>query len=145
MKIISLVVILLFNCVGGLLSYQWCYQFIRKHSTPESHFLILYCLCYFCFILISVFMLDKIKRPSGLIFCGIVIGVLINFISWIVRPFIMGDHNTLVLDIDAIIAYLCISSGVTLNFIIYPAILLCCHYSIFWIEKIYKKCIFKQW
>jgi hypothetical protein len=145
MKIIKLIIILLFNCVGGLLSYQWCYRFIkRQYHTPEYYYLMYYGLCYFCFILISIFILNKIKKPSGLVFCGLLIGILISLIFIIIYQLIQDPYLYQRYLINSIGIDLLISSWVTLNFIVYPAILLCCHYSIFWIEKIYKKCIFKQ-
>ncbi|NUF27463.1 hypothetical protein GA0061081_10192 [Gilliamella bombicola] len=140
MKIIKLVVILLFNCVGGLLSYQWCYRFIKKqYNTPEYYYLIYYGLCYFCFILISIFILNKIKKSSGLVICGLLIGILISLIFMIIRQLIQDPYLYQRYLINLIGIDLLISSWITLNFIIYPAILLCCHYSIFLIEKIYSK------
>lgn len=145
MKIINLIVILLFNCVGGLLSYQWCYRFIkRQYHTPEYYYLMYYGLCYFCFILISIFILNKIKKPSGLVFCGLLIGILISLIFMIIPRLIRYPYLYQRYLINSIGIDLLISAWITLNFIIYPAILLCCHYSIFWIEKIYKKFVLKQ-
>lgn len=146
MKAIKLAVILLFNCVGGLLSYQWGYDSITKQYHISKHYnLIYYGLCYFYFILISILILSKIKRPSILVICGLPIGILISLIFMIIpqlifNPYYLYSHYL----IDDICIYLLISSRVTLNFIIYPAILLCCHYTILGIEKIYKKFVLKQ-
>lgn len=140
MKAIKLAVILLFNCVGGLLSYQWCYRFIKKqYHTPEYYYLIYYGLCYFCFIFISIFILKKIKKTSKLAICGLLIGILISLIFMITPQLIHDPYLYPRYLIDFIGFGLLISSWIMLNFIIYPAILLCCHYTILGIEKIYTK------
>ena len=139
MKTINLSIIVLFNFIGGLLSYSWCYRlFIRKYSTPELYYLVFYGVCYFCLILISIWILNKIKKPFGLISIGAIIGIVITFISWIVAHFILGIYQGLALNIKVFFPYLFITSFISLNFIIYPVILLCCHYSFRCIEKIAK-------
>ena len=138
MKTINLSIIVLFNFIGGLLSYQWCYRlFIRKYSTPESLYLIFYGVCYFSFILIAFFILNKVNRPVILLISGVLIAILISFISWIVNPFILFVNADQYLEFDLYDLFM--SSLMTLNFIIYPVILLCCHYSFLWIEKTVKK------
>ena len=145
MKIINLVIIVLFNFIGAYLSYQWCYRMIiAKHRTPELYYLICYGLCYFCFILISIFLLNKIKRPIGLVICGVPIGFIITLMSPIFFMLIMGDDYNSIFNLDFIMGMLGITSMITLNFIIYPAILLCCHYSIGGIQKISSKLALKQ-
>ena len=140
MKTINLFIIVLFNFIGGLLSYSWCYRlFIRKYSTPELNYLVFYGVCYFCLILISIWILNKIKKPFGLISIGAIIGIVITFISWMVTPFILGNYQGSAINIEALFGYLFITSLMTLNFIIYPVILLGCHYSFLWIEKTVKK------
>ena len=67
MKTINLSIIVLFNFIGGLLSYQWCYRlFIRKYSTPEWLYL-LFLKCYFRSILISFFIFNKVNLSSILL------------------------------------------------------------------------------
>lgn len=145
MKIINLVIIVLFNFIGAYLSYQWCYRMIiAKHRTPELYYLICYGLCYFCFILISIFLLNKIKRPMTLVIFGVPIGFIITLMSPIFFMLIMGDDYNLIFNLDFIMGMLGITSMITLNFIIYPAILLCCHYSIGGIQKISSKLALKQ-
>ncbi|NUF48974.1 hypothetical protein [Gilliamella sp. ESL0250] len=145
MKIINLLIIILFNFIGAYLSYQWCYRMIiAKHRTPELYYLICYGLCYFCFILISIFLLNKIKQPMDLVICGVLIGIIITLLSPIVFMLVMEDINKSVFNLDFIMGLLGITSLVTLNFIIYPAILLCCHYSIGGIQKISSKLALKQ-
>jgi glucose-6-phosphate-specific signal transduction histidine kinase len=145
MKIINLLIIILFNFIGAYLSYQWCYRMIiAKHRTPELYYLICYGLCYFCFILISIFLLNKIKQPMDLVICGVLIGIIITLMSPIVFMLVMEDINKSVFNLDFIMGFLGITSLVTLNFIIYPAILLCCHYSIGGIQKISSKLALKQ-
>ena len=140
MKTINLFIIVLFNFIGGLLSYPWCYRlFIRKYGTPELNYLVFYGVCYFCLILISIWILNKIKKPFGLISIGAIIGIVITFISWMITPFILGNYQGSALNIEAFFGYLFITSLMTLNFIIYPVTLLCCHYSFLWIEKTVKK------
>lgn len=139
MKTINLFIIVLFNLIGGLLSYSWCYRlFIRKYSSPELNYLVFYGVCYFCLILISIWILNKIKKPFGLISIGAIIGIVITFISWMVTPFILGNYQGSAINIEAFFGYLLITSLMTLNFIIYPVILLCCHYSFRCIEKMAK-------
>ena len=138
MKTINLFIIVLFNFIGGLLSYSWCYRlFIRKYSTPEWLYLIFYGVCYFSFILIAFYILNKVNRPVILLVSGVLIAVLISFISWIVNPFILFVNAHQYLEFD--LYDLLITSLMTLNFIIYPVILLSCHYSFLWIEKTVKK------
>ena len=138
MKTINLFIIVLFNLIGGLLSYSWCYRlFIRKYSTPEWLYLIFYGMCYFSFILIAFFILNKVNRPVILLISGVLIAVLISFISWIVNPFILFVNADQYLEFDLYDLFM--PSLMTLNFIIYPVILLCCHYSFLWIEKTVKK------
>lgn len=145
MKIINSVIIVLFNFIGAYLSYQWCYRMIiAKHRTPELYYLICYGLCYFCFILISIFLLNKIKRPIDLVICGVPIGFIITLMSPIFFILIMGDDYKSIFNLDFIMGMLGITSMITLNFIIYPAILLCCHYSIGGIQKISSKLALKQ-
>jgi hypothetical protein len=145
MKIINLLIIVLFNFIGAYLSYQWCYRMIiAKHRTPELYYLMCYGLCYFCFILISIFLLYKINRPMGLVMCGVPIGILITLMSPIVFMLVMDEANKSVFNLDFIMGFLGITSLITLNFIIYPAILLCCHYSIGGIQKISSKLALKQ-
>ena len=138
MKTINLFIIVLFNFIGGLLSYSWCYRlFIRKYSTPEWLYLIFYGMCYFSFILIAFFILNKVNRPVILLISGVLIAILISFISWIVNPFILFVNADQYLEFDLYDLFM--PSLMTLNFIIYPVILLCCHYSFLWIEKTVKK------
>ncbi|OCF92789.1 hypothetical protein B6D12_12775 [Gilliamella apicola] len=138
MKTINLFIIVLFNLIGGLLSYSWCYRlFIRKYSTPEWLYLIFYEMCYFSFILIAFFILNKVNRPVILLISGVLIAILISFISWIVNPFILFVNADQYLEFDLYDLFM--PSLMTLNFIIYPVILLCCHYSFLWIEKTVKK------
>ena len=138
MKTINLFIIVLFNLIGGLLSYSWCYRlFIRKYSTPEWLYLIFYGMCYFSFILIAFFILNKVNRPVILLISGVLIAILISFISWIVNPFILFVNADQYLEFDLYDLFM--PSLMTLNFIIYPVILLCCHYSFLWIEKTVKK------
>lgn len=145
MKIINLVIIVLFNFIGAYLSYQWCYRMIiAKHRTPELYYLICYGLCYFCFILISIFLLNKIKRPMALVIFGVPIGIIIPAMPPIVQMLVMEDTNKFAFNLDFIMGMLGITSMITLNFIIYPAILLCCHYSIGGIQKISSKLALKQ-
>ncbi|WP_411605199.1 hypothetical protein [Gilliamella sp. CG22] len=145
MKIINLVIIVLFNFIGAYLSYQWCYRMIiAKHRTPELYYLICYGLCYFCFILISIFLLNKIKRPMTLVIFGVPIGFIITLMSPIFFILIMEDDYKSIFNLDFIMGMLGITSMITLNFIIYPAILLCCHYSIGGIQKISSKLALKQ-
>ena len=134
MKTINLFIIVLFNFIGGLLSYLWCYRFfIRKYSTPAWQYLAFYGVCYFSFILISFFILNKVNRPVVLLISGVLIAVLTSFISWIVNPFILFVNTHLYLEFDVYDLFM--SSLMTLNFIIYPIVLLCCHYSFLYIEK----------
>lgn len=145
MKIINSVIIVLFNFIGAYLSYQWCYRMIiAKHRTPELYYLICYGLCYFCFILISIFLLNKIKRPMTLVIFGVPIGIIIPAMPPIVPMLVMEDTNKFAFNLDFIMGMLGITSMITLNFIIYPAILLCCHYSIGGIQKISSKLALKQ-
>ncbi|MWP62813.1 hypothetical protein [Gilliamella sp. Pas-s25] len=145
MKIINLLIIVLFNFIGAYLSYQWCYRMIiAKYRTPELYYLMCYGLCYFCFILISIFLLNKIKQPMDLVICGVLIGIIITLMSPIVFMLVMEDINKSVFNLDFIMGLLGITSLVTLNFIIYPAILLCCHYSIGGIQKISSKLALNQ-
>ena len=145
MKIINLVIIVLFNFIGAYLSYEWCYpRIISRHKTPELYYLICYGLCYFCFILISIFLLNKIKRPLGLVILGVPIGIIIPAMPPIVPMLVMEDTDKLAFNLDFIMGMLGITSMITLNFIIYPAILLCCHYSIGGIQKILSKIVLKQ-
>ena len=145
MKIINLLIILLFNLIGAYLSYEWCYRaIIAKHRTPELYYLICYGLCYFCFILISIFLLNKIKRPLGLVILGVPIGIIIPPMPLIVSILVMEDTDKLAFNLDLIMGLLGITSAVTLNFIIYPAILLCCHYSIMGMQKLRSKIALKQ-
>lgn len=145
MKIINLVIIILFNFIGAYLSYHWCYRMIiAKHRTPELYYLICYGLCYFCFILISIFLLNKIKRPIGLVIFGVPIGIIIPAMPPIVPMLVMEETNKFAFNLDFIMGMLGITSMITLNFIIYPAILLCCHYSIGGIQKISSKIALKQ-
>lgn len=145
MKIINSVIIVLFNFIGAYLSYRWCYRMIiAKHRTPELYYLICYGLCYFCFILISIFLLNKIKRPMTLVIFGVPIGIIIPAMPPIVPMLVMEDTNKFAFNLDFIMGMLGITSMITLNFIIYPAILLCCHYSIGGIQKISSKLALKQ-
>ncbi|MCX8588439.1 MULTISPECIES: hypothetical protein [unclassified Gilliamella] len=145
MKISNLVIIILFNFIGDYLSYQWCYRMIiAKHRTPELYYLICYGLCYFCFILISIFLLNKIKRPLGLVILGVPIGIIIPAMPPIVSILVMEDTKKVIFNLDLIMGLLGITSAVTLNFIIYPAILLCCHYSIIGLQKVRSKLALKQ-
>lgn len=145
MKIIKLLIILLFNFIGAYLSYEWCYRMIiSKHRTPELYYLMCYGLCYFCFILISIFLLNKIKGVKDFVIFGVVIGIIITLMSPIVFMLIMVDANKWNFSLDFIKGLLIISSAATLNFIIYPAILLCCHYSIIVIQKVRSKMALKQ-
>ena len=147
MKIINLVIIVLFNFIGAYLSYQWCYSIIiRKHHRlpPELYYLICYGLCYFCFILISIFLLNKIKRPMTLVIFGVPIGLIVTVMSPIFFILIMEDDYKSIFNLEFIMGMLGITSMITLNFIIYPAILLCCHYSIGGIQKILSKIVLKQ-
>ncbi len=148
MKTINIMIILIFNVIGAFISYQWCYSLIiRKHHRfpPESHYLIFYGLCYFCFFIISIVLLKKTKRPTGLVIYGVLIGVLINFILAVLYILIMsGGYDKSLFNIEFIMGVLCVTSLFTLNFIIYPAILLCCHYSIGGIQKILSKIVLKQ-
>ena len=101
MKTINLFIIVLFNFIGGLLSYLWCYRFfIRKHGTPELYYLVFYGMCYFCLILISIWILNKIKKTFALISIGVITGIVITFISWIVTPFILGFYKGATLNIE---------------------------------------------
>ncbi|OCG23015.1 hypothetical protein A9G11_06440 [Gilliamella sp. wkB108] len=145
MKKIKLLIILLFNFIGAYLSYEWCYRMIiAKHRTPELYYLICYGLCYFCFILISIFLLNKIKRAIDLVICGVPIGIIIPPMPLIVSILVMEDTKKVVFNLDIIMGLLGITSAVTLNFIIYPTILLCCHYSIIAIQKVRSKMALKQ-
>ncbi|MFQ0996856.1 hypothetical protein [Gilliamella sp. CG25] len=145
MKIINSVIIVLFNFIGAYLSYRWCYRMIiAKHRTPELYYLICYGLCHFCFILISIFLLNKIKRPMTLVIFGVPIGIIIPAMPPIVPMLVMEDTNKFAFNLDFIMGMLGITSMITLNFIIYPAILLCCHYSIDGIQKISSKLALKQ-
>ncbi|MCO6557386.1 MAG: hypothetical protein J6577_09125 [Gilliamella sp.] len=145
MKIINLLIIVLFNFIGAYLSYQWCYRMIiAKHRTPELYYLICYGLCYFCFILISIFLLNKIKQPIVLVICAVPIGFIITLMSPILFMLIVEDTNKLIFNLNFIMEMLGVTSMITLNFIIYPAILLCCHYSIGGIQKISSKLTLKQ-
>ena len=145
MKIINSVIIVLFNFIGAYLSYRWCYRMIiAKHRTPELYYLICYGLCYFCFILISIFLLNKIKRPMTLVIFGVPIGLIITVMSSIFFILIMEDDYKSIFNLEFIMGMLGITSMITLNFIIYPAILLCCHYSIGGIQKISSKLALKQ-
>lgn len=145
MKLINLLIIILFNFIGAYLSYQWCYRMIiAKHRTPEFYYLICYGLCYFCFILISIFLLNKIKRPLGLVILGVPIGIIIPAMPPIVSILVMEDTKKVIFNLDLIMGLLGITSAVTLNFIIYPAILLCCHYSIIGLQKLKSKIVLKQ-
>ena len=140
MKTINLFIIVLFNFIGGLLSYLWCYRFfIRKYSTPAWQYLLFYGVCYFCLILISIWILNKIKKTFALISIGVITGTVITFISWIVTHFILGIYERLGLNSKSFFPYLFITLLITLNFIIYPVILLCCRYSFLWIEKRVKR------
>ena len=140
MKLINLLIIILFNFIGAYLSYQWCYRIIiAKHRTPELYYLIFYGFCYFCFILISIFLLNKIKRPLGLVILGVPIGIIIPAMPPIVPMLVMEDTDKLAFNLDFIMGMLGITSMITLNFIIYPAILLCCHYSIIGLQKVRSK------
>ncbi|OCG14884.1 hypothetical protein A9G47_03160 [Gilliamella sp. WF3-4] len=76
--------------------------------------------------------------------CGVPIGILIILMSPIVFMLIVEETNKSVFNLDFIMGFLGITSLVTLNFIIYPAILLCCHYSIGGIQKISSKLALKQ-
>ena len=140
MKTINLFIIVLFNFIGGLLSYLWCYRFfIRKYSTPAWQYLLFYGVCYFCLILISIWILNRIKKTFALISIGVITGTVITFISWMVTPFILGFYKGATLNIEVFFIYLFITLLITLNFIIYPVILLCCRYSFLWIEKRVKR------
>lgn len=135
MKVVNLLIILLFNFIGALLSYCCYYQWDPMEQRVP---IIYYGLCYFCFILFSIFILDKIKQPFALIILGVCIGILISFVFSIIGPLLFNPivllhiHNNILL---TIIIYLFISSLTTLNLIIFPAILLCCHYSISGIQN----------
>lgn len=145
MKLINLLIIILFNFIGAYLSYEWCYpRIISRHKTPELYYLICYGLCYFCFILISIFLLNKIKRSLGLVILGVPIGIIIPPMPPIVSILVMEDTDKLAFNLDLIMGLLGITSAVTLNFIIYPAILLCCHYSIIGLQKLRSKIALKQ-
>ena len=144
MKIINLLIILLFNLIGTLLSLCYNYQWIpREKGVPITY----YGLLYFCFILISIFILNRIKQPFALIFLGVRVGILISFVFSIIGPLIFNPiaflqiHNNIFL---TIIIFLFLSSLTTLNFIIYPAVLLCCHYSIIAMQKLRNKIALKQ-
>lgn len=79
-----------------------------------------------------------------LVICGVLIGIIITLMSPIVFMLVMEDINKSVFNLDFIMGLLGITSLVTLNFIIYPAILLCCHYSIGGIQKISSKLALNQ-
>ena len=143
MKIINLLIILLFNLIGTLLSLCYHFQWVlRGKGVPITY----YGLLYFCFILISIFILNRIKQPFALIFLGVRVGILINFVLSIIGLLIFNPiallqiHN----NIFFTIIILFISSLATLNFIIYPAVLLCCHYSIIAMQKVRSKIALKQ-
>lgn len=148
LKTINMMIILIFNVIGAFISYQWCYSLIiKKHHRfpPELYYLIFYGLCYLCFFIISIYLLNKIKRPIGLVIYGVLIGVLISFILAVLYILIMsGVYDKLLFSIEFIMGVLCVTSLFTLNFIIYPAILLCCHYSIIAIQKLKSKLALKQ-
>lgn len=135
MKIINLFIILLFNLIGILLSLCYHYQWgSLEKGVPITY----YCLLYFCFILISIFILNRIKQPVALIFLGVLVGILISFMSSIIGPLLFNPIAFLQIYNNifyTIIIFLFISSLTTPNFIIYPAVLLCCHYSIIAIQN----------
>lgn len=135
MKVVNLLIILLFNFIGALLSYCCYYQWDpMEQRVPITY----YGLCYFCFILFSIFILDKIKQPFALIILGVCIGILISFVFSIIGPLLFNPIAFLQIYNNifyTIIIFLFISSLTTPNFIIYPAVLLCCHYSIIAIQN----------
>lgn len=142
MKTINIMIILIFNVIGAFISYQWCYSLIiKKHHRfpPELYYLIFYGFCYLCFFIISIYLLNKIKRPLGLVILGVPIGIIIPAMPPIVPMLVMEDTDKLAFNLDFIMGMLGITSMITLNFIIYPAILLCCHYSIIGLQKVRSK------
>ena len=79
-----------------------------------------------------------------LVIFGVPIGIIIPAMPPIVPMLVMEDTDKLAFNLDLIMGLLGITSAVTLNFIIYPAILLCCHYSIMGMQKLRSKIALKQ-
>lgn len=79
-----------------------------------------------------------------LVIFGVPIGLIITVMSPIFFILIMEDDYKSIFNLEFIMGMLGITSMITLNFIIYPAILLCCHYSICGIQKILSKIVLKQ-
>lgn len=138
-----------YNLLWLLVSFRWCYIFIRKTNTPIFYYWLFYLLIYIFFTISFFYLLKYIRNILLLVITGSIVSLLSGCLAFFLINIIIGYPNFQTFFhtfgyyrfglYPFIEGLLVLSAGVTWSFLVGPASLLSCYYTNIAIQKITNK------
>jgi len=147
MKKSNMLLIIFYNIAWLLLSYSWCYRFIKKVRTPILYFGLFYVFIFLGLTISFIFLIKKFKNPFTLTIFSSLVSIVVGTLALTLMGLAIEapDFKFFIKDFNEhglfyiIYRSFCFSSVYTLLFIIGPASLLSSYYTSLLLQKLKKK------